>query len=240
MNIPPGPFGFIHCDPAWQWLTYAKKPRVPTLGEQPYDTISFDDLKALPVAASAAKNCVLLMWVISSHVDQAIALGSAWGFKYKSLGPIWCKTQKHAPTKPKMGMGKWVRQEAEITLLFTRGKPKRIDAGVRQMIFEPAREHSRKPDEIYPICERLAAGPYLDMFGRCSREHWSVWGNEATKFDTPQPVAKAISRHSRPAPSDPHGPVILDLEDAIAERRERPTPTELVKKQRSRHAPPER
>lgn len=141
------------------------------------------DLKALPVASWCAPDAVLLMWTTSSHLPQALELGEAWGFKYKSLGPIWCKTQKGDPSKPKMGMGYWVRQEAEITLLFTRGAPKRLNADVRQMIIEPAREHSRKPDEVYARCERLAAGPYLDMFGRQSRKGWDVWGNETKKFD---------------------------------------------------------
>ena len=177
--------GLIHADPPWAYATY-NGDKVPARGEQPYPTMTLDELKLLPVREAAADDCVLLMWVISSHVEQSFELARSWGFTYKSLGPIWCKTQKHAPDVPKMGMGKWVRQEAEITFLFSRGAPKRLDAGVRQMIFEPAREHSRKPDGIYPACERLVAGPYLDMFGRCSRPGWTVWGNEAEKFDPPK------------------------------------------------------
>src|SRR5690606_24079235 len=108
--------------------------------------------------------CVLHMWVISSHVKIAIDIAEAWGFEFKSLGLNWVKTQKHNPEAPKMGMGKWFRQESEVSLLFTRGKPSRVSKGVRQVILEPAREHSRKPDLSLDRVEALSEGPYLEMF----------------------------------------------------------------------------
>jgi len=66
-----------------------------------------------------------------------------------------------------------------------RGKPKRLNADVRQGIIAPRREHSRKPDGIHERIERLVAGPYLELFARQSRPGWTTWGNEATKFDRP-------------------------------------------------------
>ena len=41
------------------------------------------------------------------------------------------------------------------------------------------REHSRKPDEQYSIIENCSWGPYLELFGRGSRDNWTVWGNQA-------------------------------------------------------------
>ena len=40
------------------------------------------------------------------------------------------------------------------------------------------REHSRKPDEIFPIIEACSYGPYLELFARHSRPGWASWGNE--------------------------------------------------------------
>jgi N6-adenosine-specific RNA methylase IME4 len=77
-----------------------------------------------------------------------------------------------------MGMGYWTRANTEPCLLATRGKPKRLDAGVRQGIIAPRQEHSRKPDEIHDRIERLVAGPYLELFARRPRAGWTVWGNE--------------------------------------------------------------
>ena len=183
-----GHYGLIEADPPWSYKTYSNRDRgtVPhRTEEEPYRAMTAEELLALPVGELAAADCVLHMWTISSHADQALALGQKWGFKFKSLGLNWVKTQKSDPEKPKMGMGKWLRQDAEIALLFTRGSPKRVSAGVRQTILEPAREHSRKPDVRFERLEALAAGPYLEMFSRSSRPGWDAMGDEVGKFDDP-------------------------------------------------------
>ncbi len=178
-------YGAICADPPWSFKTYSNRDQgtVPHRTEAaPYLSMTHEELLALPVAEIAAKDCLLHMWTISSHVDQSIALAAAWGFTFKSLGLVWVKTQKGNPEVPKMGMGKWFRQEAEVALLFTRGKPTRLDAGVRQTILEPAREHSRKPDDALARIERLVAGPYAELFSRTPRTGWDQMGNQKTMF----------------------------------------------------------
>lgn len=184
-------YGVIYADPPWSFKTYSspEEGTVPHRTEvAPYKSMTAEELLALQVEELAAKDCVLHMWTISSHLDQALWLGKAWGFTFKSLGMVWVKTQKGDPEKPKMGMGKWFRQEAEVCLLFTRGKPSRLSAGVRQTILEPAREHSRKPDVGYDLVEALSAGPYLEMFSRSDRKGWDAMGNEKGKFTSLDPV----------------------------------------------------
>lgn len=191
--VPEGPlrglhrkhYGVIYADPPWAFLTYTERDRgtVPHRTEEaPYDSMTRQELLDMQVSEIAAKDCVLHLWTISSHFDQALALGTHWGFTYKSFGFNWVKTQKSDPEKPKMGMGKWFRQETEISLLFTRGKPSRLSAGVRQAILEPAREHSRKPDCCYERIEALSAGPYCELFARTSRPGWDQAGNQVGKF----------------------------------------------------------
>lgn len=182
MKLPRGKkFKVIYADPPWSFMTY-NGAKVPARGEQPYETMSLKELKALAVEEIADDDCLLIMWTVSSHVLQAFELAEAWGFKFKSLGFVWEKTCKSDPEKLKIGMGKWLRQECEISLIFARGKPKRVGAGVRQVIRAPAREHSRKPDEAYPMIEELIAGPYLELFSRTDRKGWTAWGNEVGKF----------------------------------------------------------
>jgi N6-adenosine-specific RNA methylase IME4 len=41
------------------------------------------------------------------------------------------------------------------------------------------REHSRKPDEMYPIIETCSPPPYLELFARGAREGWTAWGDQA-------------------------------------------------------------
>lgn len=184
-------YSTILADPPWSFKTFSNREQgtVPhRTAEAPYQSMTRDELLALPVADLATKDAVLHLWTISSHFDQALELGAAWGFTYKSLGLVWVKTQKGDPEAPKMGMGKWFRQEAEVCLLFTRGKPSRVSAGVRQVILEPAREHSRKPDESMSRIEDLSAGPYVELFSRANRPGWAVMGDQTGKFDPLDPV----------------------------------------------------
>lgn len=191
--IPDGPlrglrlnhYGVIYADPPWSYKTYSNRDRgtVPHRAEEaPYESMTEEELLHMPVHQIAAKDCVLHMWTISSHFDQAMTLAAAWGFTFKSLGFVWVKTQKSDPETPKMGMGKWLRQESEISLLFTKGKPSRLSAGVRQVLLEPAREHSRKPDGFYDRIEALSAGPYCELFSRTTRQGWDQVGDQVGKF----------------------------------------------------------
>jgi len=187
-------YSTILADPPWSYKTYSNREQgtVPHRTETaPYQSMTLDELLALPVQDLATKDAVLHLWTISSHFDQALELGEAWGFTYKSLGLIWVKTQKGDPETPKMGMGKWFRQEGEVCLLFTRGKPSRVSAGVRQVILEPAREHSRKPDESLARVEALTAGPYLELFSRSSRPGWDAMGDQKGRFDPLDPKDEA-------------------------------------------------
>lgn len=180
-------YGVIYADPPWSYKTYSEpvEGTVPHRSEvKPYDSMTREELLELPVHMLAAKNCVLHMWTISSHVDQSFELAARWGFTFKSMSFVWVKTQKGDPETPKMGMGKWVRQEAEVCLLFTKGSPKRLSAGVHQVILEPAREHSRKPDDLYGRVEALSAGPYAELFSRSNRPGWDAMGNQKGLFGT--------------------------------------------------------
>ena len=68
---------------------------------------------------------------------------------------------------------------SQCCLLATIGKPKRIGKGVHQIIYEPIRKHSRKPDcvrdRIVELCGDL---PRIELFAREKTEGWDVWGNE--------------------------------------------------------------
>ena len=80
-------------------------------------------------------------------------------------------------------MGYWTRSNPEMCLLGTRGKPKRLNMSVKQLVVSQRREHSRKPDEVYDRIEKMLEGLYLEMFARNTRQGWDNFGNEVTKFD---------------------------------------------------------
>jgi N6-adenosine-specific RNA methylase IME4 len=172
--LPQGPFGAILADPAWSFRTYGGKQVAPARGAQPYPVMSLADITALPVASIAARDALLFLWTVSHLQSEAYEVAKAWGFTPVSIAFVW--------DKDRMGMGYWTRQETEICHLFKRGRPKRLDRGVRSLIRAPRREHSRKPDEQYERIERLVAGPYLEMFARQARPGWQAWGNQTDFF----------------------------------------------------------
>lgn len=175
-GLRAGSYGVILADPPWAFKAYTADTTPHRSPDEPYDVMALADLATLPVRDLAAADCVLFLWAISTHLDQAMKLGATWGFTYKTKGE-WFKTTKDG-LGTKMGMGFWFRQESESILLFTRGKPKRKDRGVRSTIFAPVREHSRKPDELYDRIERLVDGPYCELFARHYRVGWDGWGDE--------------------------------------------------------------
>jgi N6-adenosine-specific RNA methylase IME4 len=165
-------YGAILADPPWDFRVWSAKGK----GRSPaYATMSFEHLSTLPVAERAASNAALFLWVVDSHLPVALALIEAWGFVYKTIGMVW--------VKPSIGMGYWTRKESEICLFATRGKPKRVNADVRQVIQAPRRQHSRKPDDIYKRIERLVDGPYLEIFARQRWPDWDQWGDQVDEFE---------------------------------------------------------
>jgi len=193
-GLKPGSYSVIYADFPWNFRSYSGEELIPTVGGQPYKPMSVKDLKALPIPDLAGKDCLLLMWVVSHHFDTAIDCIREYGFNYKSLAFNWVKTKQGLAEQGALfyddafmedanplGMGYWTRQQTELCLLATRGKPERKSSAVKSLITAPRREHSRKPD-IYDRIEELADGPYLEMFSRTNRPGWHSWGNQTGMF----------------------------------------------------------
>jgi N6-adenosine-specific RNA methylase IME4 len=187
-DLPRNHFGAILADPPWGFQAWDGN-KIPTRSSAtPYRTMPMDEIAALPVADLAAEDCTLFCWVVWPTLPEAIEVIRAWGFAYKTCGFAWMKADVSTinlfddPVDAYMGLGYWTRANSEVCLLATRGKPKRLNADVRQGIIAPRREHSRKPDGIHERIERLVAGPYLELFARQKRPGWTVWGNQTDKF----------------------------------------------------------
>lgn len=205
MLIEDGPFaglvkhGYstILLDPSWHFAVRSTKGEGRS-ASQHYKTMTLDELKVLPVWDLAAKHCVMFMWVIDTHLPQALELMTAWEFKFKTVGFYWMKTNKDGTDF--MGMGFWSRSGPESlwianyeplveepsnqALLATHGNPIRNSKNVRRLIQSPRRQHSRKPDEAYERIEALVDGPYIELFSRKNRPGWTAWGFETGKFDS--------------------------------------------------------
>jgi N6-adenosine-specific RNA methylase IME4 len=185
-DLPKHHFRAILADPPWSFRTWSKTRQTRAAANH-YAVMGADDIEPLPIGELAADDCALFMWATSPMLPQALAVMAAWGFTFKTVAFYWAKTTPKTDSSwaPKWhcGLGYWTRANAELCLLGTRGKPKRLSKSVRQLIVAPRREHSRKPDEIHDRIERLVAGPYLELFARQKTSGWLAWGIEVSKFD---------------------------------------------------------
>ena len=102
----------------------------------------------------------------------------AWGFTYKTVAFVWVKQNKKKESLF-WGMGYWTRSNAELCILATKGAPKRVDAGVHQVVMSHIEEHSRKPAEVHQRINRLMGSvPKIELFARRKTDGFDVWGNE--------------------------------------------------------------
>jgi len=185
-GLKEGHYGAILADPPWSFKAWSGAALPSRADDAHYQTQSMEWIASLPVADLAADDCALFLWVCWPTMPEALEIISGWGFKYKTCGFCWVKGNSLPlfpdDFKDKMGLGYWTRANSEVCLLATRGKPKRKDAGVRQVIQAPLREHSRKPDCTHERIERLVDGPYCELFARAPRAGWDCWGNEVGRF----------------------------------------------------------
>lgn len=66
-----------------------------------------------------------------------------------------------------------------MSMLATKGHPKRRSAGVHQVILSHIEEHSKKPDEARRrIVELMGDLPRIELFARQKADGWDAWGNE--------------------------------------------------------------
>ncbi|HEX5959396.1 MAG TPA: MT-A70 family methyltransferase, partial [Hyphomicrobiaceae bacterium] len=131
-------------------------------------------------------------------LPQGLQVLQAWGFNYKS-NIVWYKTRKDGGPDGR-GVGFYFRNVTELVLFGVRGRKARTLApGRRQvnLIASRKREHSRKPDELYPLIESCSPGPFLELFARGVRPGWTAWGNQAD--DGYQPSWKTYRHNSSSA-----------------------------------------
>ena len=126
--LPKEKFAIIYADPPWHYNGKMQFDKRSTSKETidlskkifissacfKYPTLQLDELIKLRVQDIAAKDSLLFMWATNPFLDQAIELGTAWGFTYRTVIFIWNK-MVHNP-------GKYNLSYCELCLLFKRGR----------------------------------------------------------------------------------------------------------------------
>lgn len=178
-------FGVLYADPPWRFQAWSGKGKARS-AENHYPTKTRAEIEALRdhVHRLAADDCALFLWAVMPQLPEALRVIEAWGFAFKTVAFTWVKLTRSG-VGISMGLGYWTRANAELCLLATRGRPRRMSNDVRQIVIQPVGEHSRKPEAVRFGIERLVPGPYLELYGRRPFQGWTVWGNEVEEQRAP-------------------------------------------------------
>jgi len=165
-----GIYSVIYADPPWSYdHPISDSRRI----ENQYPTMSIDEICALDVPSISADDAILFLWVTTPMLEKGFRVLNAWGFEYRT-SMVW--------VKPSIGMGQWVRQRHELLLIGVKGNiPTPRDGDKPDSVIEaPRLEHSKKPEIVYEIIEKMYPElPKVELFSRNKRNGWETWGFEA-------------------------------------------------------------
>lgn len=184
-QLPKRKFDIIYADPPWHYNGKLQFDRSSTTADKidlsknifissaafKYPTLKTTELMKIPVRDIAKDDCLLFMWTSNPHLAQAIELGKAWGFEYKTVPFVWDK-MKHNP-------GQYTLSNCEMCLLFKRGRIPRPRGArnMKQLIRVPRKEHSEKPIEVMQAIEKMfPTQERIELFARKETEGWTAWG----------------------------------------------------------------
>ena len=141
--------------------------------EQHYNLMTLDRIKGMPVADLCKENAACFLWATNAAMPDALDVLEAWGFTYRGYY-FWGKSQ--------LGLGQYFRNATEVMLLGTKGKMPVDCKNQPNWNLLPRQEHSKKPEEIYALIERMYRNrDYLELFARKrpTNKGWRIWGDQA-------------------------------------------------------------
>ena len=188
-KLPNKKFDIIYADPPWHYsgklqfdksskskeeIDLSKKIFISTAAFK-YPTLKASELMKIPINEISKDDCLLFMWTTNPHLAQAIEVGKAWGFEYKTVAFVWDK-MNHNP-------GQYTLSNCELCLVFKRGKIPRPRGArnVQQLVRSPRKKHSEKPIEVIQGIEKMFPNQErIELFARKKTKGWSIWGLDIT------------------------------------------------------------
>ncbi|MBI4617074.1 MAG: S-adenosylmethionine-binding protein [Planctomycetes bacterium] len=188
-----GRFGTILIDPPWRFTNRTGKVGPEHRRLHRYETLSFDEIAALPVGTLAAPKSHLYLWTPNALLPEAIEILRAWGFTYKT-NIVWLKIRKDRGPDGR-GVGFYFRNVTEMLLFGVKGRIRTLAPGRRQVnvVLERKQEHSRKPDGAYRLIEECSPEPFLELFARRRRPGWEQWGDEVDSYEESRPYHRGYT-----------------------------------------------
>jgi N6-adenosine-specific RNA methylase IME4 len=172
-------FRTVYADPPWRFTNRTGKMAPEHKRLSRYATMTMEEIFELPVAAVAAEQSHLYLWVPNALLAEGLETMRRWGFTYKS-NIVWYKIRKDGGPD-RRGVGFYFRNVTELLLFGVRGRNNRtLEPGrtMPNLLGTRKRRHSQKPDEMWDIIEACSPGPRLELFARHHRAGWRQWGDE--------------------------------------------------------------
>ena len=187
LPLPNKKYQVIYADPPWDYggkmqydktsiksenIGFKKKIFISS-AELKYPTIKLKHLMDLDVESITDDNCLLFMWTTGPQMSNAVKLGQAWGFEYKTVAFVWDK-MIHNP-------GRYTLSQTEFVLAFKHGKfpQPRGARNVKQLVQAPRSKHSVKPLQIIDgITKMFPSQEKIELFARNNYVGWDNWGLE--------------------------------------------------------------
>jgi N6-adenosine-specific RNA methylase IME4 len=200
--IPTGFARAICLDWPWNFKSRAasKSPQSDRSVERHYRTMTYKQILAMAATIKRIadpKGCHIFQWTTGPFLEKSFPVLHAMGARYSSMAFYYLKLQPRLggqveliTTDPAdlesimhVNMGFTTRKNIEPCILGRIGSPKRIGKDVRELIIDPRRAHSQKPDEALARIERYCAGPYVEIFSRSTRQNWLHLGDQVGALD---------------------------------------------------------
>jgi len=164
-----GKYNVFLADPPWRYDQTSSSIR--GVADDHYPTMDIEAIKSLPISDMTLDNAVLFLWTTTAMIKKAFDVIDAWGFDFKA-SMVWVKQH--------IGTGFYVRSKHEIVLIGIKGSFLPMTMDIPESVFFAKKgEHSKKPEIIYEIIERMYPDQrYIEIFSRAVRHGWFSWGNE--------------------------------------------------------------
>jgi len=164
--LPQGKYFVLYADPPWQYQNVGFDESA----EQQYPTMSVEKICELPIPDLVTDKAVLFLWVTNAFINEGLQVCEAWGFKYKT-NFAWIKS-----SGPSIGW--FTKSRHELLFIATKGEGVHPEEKFNSWFESKVKTHSKKPELIYGIIEKMYSGPYVELFARNTRKGWDSWGNE--------------------------------------------------------------
>ncbi|KAB2608912.1 N6-adenosine-methyltransferase MT-A70-like [Pyrus ussuriensis x Pyrus communis] len=194
--------------------------------ELPYGTMADDEMRNL--RAALRTDGLIFLWV----TGRAMELGREW---YRIEEIIWVKTNQLQRIIRTGRAGHWLNHSKEHCLVGINHSKEHCLVGIKgdpivnrnidtDVIVAEVRETSRKPDEMYPLLERVSPRTRkLELFARMHNSHagWMSLGNQLSGVRLVDEGLRARFKAAYPdvevQPASPPRPSAMEVDSNAAQ-----------------------